>query len=111
MKSLRSATRQEGSSRTARFPLPNADTPPVPVNADYNRTSGVMTVTFNKPLVNQPTALVNWLLTLQTAATEMPTGSLVVPPTEVQLQFSMGLELLESIEYFATPPDVVGTNG
>lgn len=72
----------------------------------------MLTITFNKPLVNQPTALANWVLNLIPSGTVGPTIAAVGVPNQVQLTFagSPGGSA-ESIEYLATPPDVVGTNG
>ncbi|MCI0363469.1 MAG: hypothetical protein L0219_06270 [Phycisphaerales bacterium] len=99
-------------SQTRHFPLPNSDTPPVPTFAEWNGGLNVLTITFNKPLVNQPTALANWVLNLIPSGTDQPTVATVIVPNSVQLTFgsAVGGNAL-SIQYLAAPPDVVGTNG
>ena len=72
-----------------------------------------LTITFDKNLVDQPTALTNWVLNLVPSGTDQPTvASVLVPPgNQVQLTFSSAVGgSAESIEYLATPPDLVGIN-
>lgn len=70
-----------------------------------------MTVTFNGPLQSLPTALGNWVLHLVPSGTVGPTVT-NVSGSQVQLTFAgtPGTNA-ESIQYLATPPDLVGTNG
>ncbi|MCI0365031.1 MAG: hypothetical protein L0219_14230 [Phycisphaerales bacterium] len=83
----------------------------MPTFAAWNGGLNVLTITFSSSLVNQPTALANWVLNLIPSGSVGPTIAAVVVPNQVQLTFAgtPGDEA-ESVEYLATPPDVVGTN-
>ncbi|MCI0675659.1 MAG: hypothetical protein L0Y42_07790 [Phycisphaerales bacterium] len=83
----------------------------MPTFATWNGGLNVLTITFSAPLVNQPTALANWVLNLIPSGTVGPTIASVAVPNQVQLTFAGAPGgNADSIEYLATPPDVVGTN-
>ena len=84
------------------------------IAADWNLDLDHLALTFDKPLVVQPLANVNWLLSLGKdggGGTIVPDDAMVVAgvPEVVELAFGapVGGDAF-SIEYFAAPPDVVG---
>lgn len=96
----------EGTSPTARFPLLNVDTPPLPIAVEVGGRD--VLITFDKDLVDQPLDPANWVLNLDPSGTQTADSAAVIVPNQVTLGFSTAFVAL-SIEYFATPPDVEGT--
>lgn len=72
-------------------------------STSYDVTFGFVIVTFDKPIVNQPLSTANWM-----ANGFNPTAATVTGADTLQLTVPAGMETPFDLEYFATPPDVVG---
>jgi hypothetical protein len=79
--------------------------PPVPIAGEYAGRNAL--ITFDKDLVDQALSAANWVLHLDPSGTLGAEEAEVIPPNQVALGFAVAAEGL-SLEYLATPPDVVG---
>lgn len=86
--------------------------PPLPVAAHFNRPAAILTVTWDRRLLYQPTALGNWQLTVKTNAfadnwNQAAPGSSDGFTTTIPMVFRLLGAGVSRCTYFAVPPDVV----
>jgi hypothetical protein len=80
----------------------------VPIAAEFAGRNGLLT--FDQDLVDQALSPANWILHMDPSGIQVADSAEVIVPNQVAVGFSVAAEGL-SLEYLATPPDVVGTNG
>lgn len=90
--------------------------PPVPIHADFNCTTKVLVVTWDRQLVAQPTAINNWAAVAQCLifpdryANPAP-GASAGNTTTCTMAFTGASAGVNRVSYFATPPDVLALVG
>jgi hypothetical protein len=81
--------------------------PPTPVAVELGGRDAV--ITFDQALFDPgvPLSAANWVLHLDPSGTLGAESANVIVPNQVSLEFAVASEAV-SLEYFASPPDVVG---
>lgn len=92
--------------------VPLSDLPPVPVKADWLDDLNGLQVTFDKDLRSADYAENNWRLRVAGRRRRLLNAFLFGTRVIRSQTQPFGLPVIgNSVDYLATPPDVVGTNG